>query len=345
MTSNPVSSTSLSRKILYILLGIILLIFVAGLFMPRSFEVAVEQKVNASSNQVYNLTANVMNGDKWLCCMKSPKDTFAYTYSDVRIGRSAEAKWTVDGKQKYMRIDSAIQSQKIVFESNMNGKVINHSLSFTDNKDVKDGALVNWKIQGKKSYPMNAFLPFIKSGYKKFINKSVAMMNDEMKIRKSGIYYQYPIEEQTQNAKHFLTIRNKVPMDKLDVSYAQTMSTIYQKLQAEGITAIGVPSMLVYEYNEGLNQADIAAAVQVITPVAIKDLTIVSYLQKNAALLKYTGLHANKTIAHYGLKEFLNDRNYTWDVPALEEFVSDPLKEKDSKKWQTNIYYYIASKK
>ena len=87
-----------------------------------------------------------------------------------------------------------------------------------------------------------------------------------------------------------------------------------------------------------------AVAVPVLTPVSIKDLSSVSLASQNAVVIDYYGDGSKSGTAHYAMDDYIKDHNYTRTVPVIEEYVTDPLKDKDQKKWLTKIYYYTTEK-
>jgi effector-binding domain-containing protein len=88
-----------------------------------------------------------------------------------------------------------------------------------------------------------------------------------------------------------------------------------------------------------------AVAVPVLTPVAVKDLGSETFPMQNAASIDYYGDSAKNQMAHFALNDYVQDRKLTQTSPVLEEYVSDPIKEKDPSKWLTKIYYYTSDKK
>jgi effector-binding domain-containing protein len=43
---------------------------------------------------------------------------------------------------------------------------------------------------------------------------------------------------------------------------------------------------------------------------------------------------------HMGMDEYMKEKSLTQTL-VLEEYVTDPMTEKDTAKWQTNIYYLV----
>ena len=56
--------------------------------------------------------------------------------------------------------------------------------------------------------------------------------------------------------------------------------------------------------------------------------------------LVYNGGYSKIGDAHMALGKYMKDKALTQNV-AVEEYITDPMTEKDSTKWQTNIYYLL----
>ncbi len=340
MTTNK-PTPSITKRILYILACIFALIIIAALVMPKSYTIKVEDTMKGSSSSVYNMVNNTSLVDQWIA-KSSEKDTITLTSTPNTSGVAAEVSWTKENVKNYYKIFECNKNQSIKFETSIDEHIIQNVQSF---QDLGNNTKLSWEASGRFSFPKNAFGPFLKYKIKKQMKQSLTLLNQEIETRKTGKYYGMQVEESTQNARHFLTMKSSVELPQISQNHAQNLSAIYQKLQGEGIASIGHPSMLIYDYNAQLGKAEVATAVEVLTPIVVKDLTLVSYQQKNAAVVRYNGKLDNLRKVHQALQDYCIDRNYIWDLPVIEEYRSDPIKEKDASKWQTNVYYIISSKK
>ena len=57
-------------------------------------------------------------------------------------------------------------------------------------------------------------------------------------------------------------------------------------------------------------------------------------------MLAYHGGYNDMMAAHDAIGKYMKEKNLSASV-TLEEYVTDPMTEKDSTKWLTNIYYII----
>jgi effector-binding domain-containing protein len=184
--------------------------------------------------------------------------------------------------------------------------------------------------------------PIITYTVNKYNKKSISKIQEEIKRRQEGSYHTYKVKEVMLNKKHYVTSRNIVAFEEINNFFSKNVSAILLKLQQEGITATGPACALYYNYDEAKGTADVAVAVPVLSPVSIKDLTSESLPDGNAAVVDYFGDYSKSEYAHYALDEYVKDRGYKLSLPVVEEYITDPLKEKDQSKWLTKIYYYAT---
>jgi effector-binding domain-containing protein len=334
---------SILSTILYILACFIVIVLIAGIFMPKDIKTSKTFDVEAPASFVYNLVNNQTTASKWNAWILDDETT-ALQYEKIKVGKDSGYSWKSkkngDGTLKYT---SVVPNEKIEADLIMGGEKSKSTQIFKDSKDGK--STLRWDFESHMSYPKNAFAPILLYMINKMNKKSVGFMEAEIKKRQQGEYYGYKVKEASQNQRHFVTSRSVISFDQISQFYAQNLAAIYQKLQAEGITAAGPPCAIFYQYDESKQTTDMAVAVPVLTPVAIKDLGNEVYPAQNAISVDYFGDSAKNQAAHYALNDYLNDRNYAETKPAIEEYVTDPLSEKDPSKWLTKIYYYISEKK
>jgi effector-binding domain-containing protein len=334
---------TLGRKILYILLGVLALLFIAALLLPRNIKTSVEAEINAPKRYVYNLINNHHNVQKWNAWLKDSKDVeliFDRTMSGNGSGYSWKSKEMGDGTIIHRKVteNSSIDEAALV----MGGDTSIYKISLTE---VGNKTKIKWDFEANLSFPMNIIGPIQKYFVNKYNKKGIYNMEAEIAKRLKGEYSGYQVKEISQNPRHFVTSRNVVGFDLMGQYYQQNIAAIYKKLQDAGLSAIGSPCALYYSYDEANKKSDMAAAVPVLAPSAVQELTSQSLSNGNAVVIDYYGDSAKNIDAHLAIDDYIKDKGYTMSYPVIEEFITDPLKEKDQSKWLTKIYYYVAEVK
>lgn len=342
MTTEIKPKSSILKKIIYILACVLVVILIAGLLMPKDITISLDKAVDVPANYAFNLANNQMSAPLWNAWIIDDKETNVI-YDQIVQGKGSGYSWKSkkygDGSILYTDV---VQDKKINADLMMSGTKSSYEQTFLRENGKSH---IQWDFKTHMSYPKNAFAPFLKYMINKKNKESIGYIETEVKKRQKGEYFGYTIKESSQNARYFVASRSTISFDQIPQFYTQNLAAIYQKLQSEGITASGAPCAIYYAYNEISKKADMAVAVPVLTPVAVKDLESVNLPVQNAATVDYYGDPSKNQLAHYALNDYVLDRYGLSTQPVIEEYVSDPLKEKDPSKWLTKIYYYTTEKK
>ncbi len=149
------------------------------------------------------------------------------------------------------------------------------------------------------------------------------------------------VKEIAWPGKTFITIRGTLPFDKLTTFFSKNYGAIYGAINKIGLQANEPPCAIYYSVDEAKKVTDLAAAVPVSAVVpeiqgftkvgipAAKALTITHYGSYDSMASSYALLE--KYMAEHGLKR-------KW---MIEEYLSDPVAEKDPSTFKTNIYFLL----
>jgi effector-binding domain-containing protein/uncharacterized protein YndB with AHSA1/START domain len=338
MTTGNKLQASVSRKIIYILSCMFLAILIAAMLMPKQISTKIIEEIDSPKSYVFNLLNNQKSVSTWNAWLQEDKDV-RLEYIGASTGNGSGYKWESrkigKGDIQYIEVKD---NEKIKAEITVDDDKSNYTQKLSEHEGK---TTLEWEFNTYMAFPKNVFAPWLKYSINKHNRRSVENMRKEIEMRKKGKYHGYDVREIAQNQRYFIISRNKVSFDNIASFYAQNLSAIYQKLSLEGITATAAPCALFYEYDEQKMETDMAVAVPVLQSIAVKDLQSVTIPSGNAAYVDYYGNSAEAELAHYALDEYIKDRNFGLHIPVIEEYVTDPLKEKDQTKWLTKIYYII----
>lgn len=343
MTTNQTSPfKKILLKSLYILLAVTVLLLVAAIFLPKGISTAVKGEIDAPKNYVFNLLNDQRNVSIWNDWVKTDKG-IKLNFTDKNIGLGSNYSWHSESfGEGSIRYVDVVENEKIVAELMMGGD----KSTYTQMLSEENGKTkIEWKFESNMSYPTNVMAPLFKYMMQKSYKKCIVHIQDEMAKRTKGKYNGFQVKEEGQNAKYFITTRSVVPFENIGQFYTQNISAIYQRAQNEGISTIGAPTSLFYTYDEVKKVSDMAVGVQVLNPVNIKDLSAEAIPAQNAVIVDYFGDYAKTGEGHIAIDGYMKDRNMPQSFPVLEEYLTDPIKEKDMSKWQTKIYYFIKTAK
>jgi effector-binding domain-containing protein len=193
-------------------------------------------------------------------------------------------------------------------------------------------------------FPYNVMGPIFKFTMKRQFGKGLSALEAlaEKRIEKKE-YFGYVVKEESILERHFVMSRSNVAIVDIQKYFTQSLGAIFQKVQNEGLTMKGMPSGLFFNYDQAKGMTDMAAAIPVNEEKAIKDLTSITLPKQVGLVIDYYGDFANTDKAHRAMEAYMKDRNLLSNPPNVEEYVTDPLQEKDPSKWLTKIIYYYSS--
>lgn len=152
------------KKILLGLLGIIALVLLIALFLPKEYAVEREITINQPKDSVFNYVKYLKNQENFsIWSSKDPAMKKTFTGTDGTVGAIAgweskvedvgvgeqEIKKIVEGE----RIDFELRF-KVPFEATEKAYMVTEGISPSQSK-------VKWGFEGKMAYPMNLMLAFM----------------------------------------------------------------------------------------------------------------------------------------------------------------------------------------
>lgn len=326
-----------------IVLGILLLIFILlGIFMPKDFTVSYTREIDTPANYLYNLAYNLKAANTWNPWLAEDPST-ELTYGLKSSGQGASYTWKSDKMGSgYASYTQTIPYKSI--EANLYFEGMDTSTySFVFEPVDEESTQVTWAMNFDMGFPTNVFAPLYKYMIKRSYKKGLKKLEEIAEARfEDGIYDGYKVKESDEDQKTFLMNRSVVPFADIQKFYTQNLGAIFQKVQDEGLTMKGMPSALYFNYDETHQTTDMAAAIPLTREAEVKDLSSLQIPAKEAIVVDFYGDYNAIGPAHEAIDAYMLDRDLLMDPPVIEEYVTDPLKEKDPSKWLTRVVYYYT---
>ena len=151
----------------------------------------------------------------------------------------------------------------------------------------------------------------------------------------------YEVKEVMWPPRTFITKRETVPFDRLTAFFTDSYRSMYAAAKQLNLRINEPPCAIYYTIDEQKRETDLAAALPVQRSVAdIKPFKKISIPKSKVIMTTYYGSYENMAPAYAALEEYMTEHALKRGL-ILEEYFSDPGKEKDPAKWKTNIYYVI----
>lgn len=151
----------------------------------------------------------------------------------------------------------------------------------------------------------------------------------------------YKVKETTWPDRAYIVKRAVVPFDKLSGFFKENYGALYGALQQQGIRPAEAASAFYFNIDEAKKETEVAAALQlpdVTTEIPGAEKFILPGGKR--IMTTYYGKYEEMMPAYQELENYLKEKGFTKEL-YIEEYFSDPEKEKDPAKLRTDIYFAV----
>ncbi len=208
---------------------------------------------------------------------------------------------------------------------------------------------VSWTMDGENKFPGSIFTALM--GFEGMMRKSFqegfgymqTIVEEESKnapAPSSGT--DYKIEEKQYAGNTFITIRNKIKVTEISKFFADNYAKMGEALGKNKIEPTGQPCGIYYMFDMEKGETDLAAAMSVPAGTKIDGYTMVVVPPSPYYHLDYYGDYAKSYPAYEALDKYaIAKGKEPKPEMVIEQYVNDPMLEKDTAKWLTAIHYFL----
>lgn len=334
------------KYFLLIIVGIVVLLLVTGLFVPKEDHVERSIVIQAPVELINKEIKSLKNMDSW-SPWKDYDPNMKVTYEGVDGEVGSVSHWDSEnvgkGSQEITSIsDNKIQT-KLIFiepwESEMTATFIL--------EPKPTGVKVTWASDAINPYPYNVMSLFMNMDemIRKDFEKGLLYLKEKaesMKVEPKK-YNGFTINEIEMGPKIYIAKKATVTFDKIEDFYKKNFPAIKESAVKAGVEP-GIPSGLFYRWNVDINTADMAAAIPVSENEnisSIKNFERIDVAGGKALHIAFYGPFGKTEAAHSAMDEYMSEKGLNLNGEVIEEYVTDPSTESDPNKWLTNIYYLV----
>lgn len=334
-------------KYLLGLLVLLILIWVALNFIaPKDVEVSRSQEIKANKSIVFNLINDLENWKQWSPWL-AQDTSMTMVMGDKTIGVGGNYKWISpnmgNGSMEIIASEeSSSMKTKLLFEGWDTPSYGTWALEENAGKTK-----ITWGMTGEGDIPWYQRGFMMLMGFKGTLESSfesgLKNIKEIAEQRAQGKYGSYQVKSTSVPEKHFVMTRAEINEKDITQFYARSLPSLYSSVTKSGTETNGMPCGLFFKTDEKNGKVDLGAAIPVNKPAIVKDAISFSTPSKKAVVVDYYGDYEKTNMAHTAIKSYLKDNAMLYDPPYIEEYVTDPGKETDPKKWLTRITYFIAA--
>jgi len=336
-------------RIIGIILGVLLLAFVVtGLVAPKKFHIKRTEQIAATPARIFPYLKLLEKQNVWSPWMSlDPNIQTEIVGTDGQVG--AISKWSGNEKVgKGSQEITAIEPQKRVetrlrflepWESEAD--------AYLEVSPSGKGSEVTWGLQGRYGFMESIIMLFmdmegsVGSDYEKGLQNLKTIVEGESAGAPAS---PYEIRTVDLPERHYIAARGEVRFEEMAHFYEQHLSRIMQWMTQRSLQPAGQPCGLYYTWEEAAQKTRMAAAIPVSQSVQPGEgLELITLPAGKAAQMDYYGGYDGLGKAHEKMEAYLQSRQLTADVPAVEEYVTDPGAEPDTSRWLTRLYYPLKA--
>ncbi len=328
------------KKLLFALLGIIALLLVITLFLPKHAHIERSTTIDAPASIVFEEVNDLKKWKQWSPWL-SIDPNMKLEYGSITSGQGANYSWESDNKN--------VGSGKMTISESTPNTLIKTVMNFSPNMENEMYAQLKFTEKDGKTTVLWDFDGDFKGGGKWF-----GVMMDKMlgpqyeaglaslkehseKVAKETPKSNYTISLVDYPGQTFAGIRNVVSFEKMDAAFGEA----YALLAKAGVKPTGPASGIYYSYDEKKKESDMAPAF----PVALDSkyaspITVFALPARKGAMLEFIGSYDQSYDMHMALEKYMTQKGLKQSGAVLEKYLVGPNDTQNPQEYQTQIYYF-----
>lgn len=331
------------KKIIITLLGLIGIYLILCAFGPTQMDVTTSKTIKSTPDKVYAQIVDFRNWPNWSKWIREDSAmTLTYGAKSYGVGGtySWKSKKSGSGNMEIILDDpNSLVKSKLKFDDYNSVSDINIAMKANgDNTDL------TWTMKDEKPFPFvlrgMMLIMNMNGSIKKDFDKGLSNLDEFLQAGKGGYFINgYTVNETTFPATNFIGYRSEVPFSDMS-SYFNTHLPASSKLAGKNM--IGAPAGIFWKWDEKNMKADMAAAVPVsITSFADPFYQLISINSHKEYNLNYYGAYDKTQVAYMILDSIIHSRGIKHPELVVEEYITDPITEKDTTQWLTRIHFLV----
>lgn len=320
---------------------LVLISAIGLLFFPSHVEIKRTDLIFRSRSDVFSYLNDLGNFNAWSPWYR--KDTAAvYRMEGPASGTGAKLFWESD--------NSEVGNGSLTIKRTVADSIIQLELGFRENGTAQsefrlatsgEATEVTWVLSIETGY--NPFLRLLSA----FMEKKVGHDFDEGLDRmKSNLEQSAPrsnavllVEKVQLPLTYYLAIRDKAVATDIAAVLERDFSRIMAEMKKQGLSLAGAPFVI---YHSPGPEFELEVAMPVGTPGQTSgDIKAGTMNAGRALIARYFGPYDKTEKAHAAIDEYVKANQLTVTGAPWESYVTDPGLEKDTAKWETDVYYPI----
>lgn len=332
-------------KTIGVIIGVIIVIvIILGVIAPKNFDTKRSIVINAPPAVVYQNIGNLSLYEKWNPFRKfDSTQTTKIEGADGTVGAkfSWSGKKNGQGSMTIAKIDpNKSVDYDLVFVTPF-GDMKSTSAMWEEPAD--GGQKVTWEFKGNVPFPINIMGLFhnMSTSMEPVFDEGLDTLKSICEAQAAAMP-KYDVKETEWTGRNCVAIRKTVPFTDISSFFANNFGKIYKAITAAGDKP-GIPLGVYFTWDTAARQTDLAAAIPYEGKKKPKGFDELDLPATKAYSVDYYGAYNKMMPAYNALDAKLKQIGQDKPALAIEEYLTDPMNEKDTMKWHTVIYYVLKS--
>jgi len=324
------------------IIGIILLILVAlflvvALFLPSKTYMEESIVINKPASLVFKQVNNFKNWEPW-SPFQAADPEMVNTYEGPEQGMDATMRWTsIKNGDGYMTIIESVPYEKVI-------STIDFGMPGATNifllKEENGATKVTWGVNiPKLAYPMERYIGLL-------MPKMMGIMFNQGLVKMKEIVEAMPDPPALQivefKERAVLSVIDSCNWSDIGIKMGQMFGDIMALQNSLKYQQTGAPLSLYHKWDEFNQFTVFENCIPVDKEVAGKGRVQYKVLPTMKTVMgTHLGSYEETMYMYVAMDEYIRDFGLEQVGGPIEEYITDPMTEPDTAKWQTNIYFPV----
>ncbi len=332
------------KKIGVVLIVLVILLFVVSLFLPGQMHVERSLAMKAPAENVFVQINTLKNWEKWSPWQKEYPD-LRITYNGPESGVGASYSWSSESGNAgsgTLTIVESLPGELVVTDLDF-GKDGSGTGGFRIDSDG-ESSTVTWYMDSRLNGMIDKYMGLLMRGVMNHMFdrglEDMRKQAESMPVSEATDEPEMFIEEINTPARHYLAIRDSADTQTIGTVLGSDYGLIGEAMRQQGLQQVGAPFAVYYTQSATAWELDAGICVDR-QGKASGPVNPGFRPEGRAVVAHYFGNYDGLTRAHASIGKYIADSSRTMAGAPWEEYVTDPMTEKDTSRWQTDVFYPI----
>ncbi len=327
------------KKVLYVILALACIYLVLCVMGPAVIKVERTATINASADAIKSQILDYNVFSKW-----SPwaeKDSAMKITIRGEVGKVGH-RYEWDGNKAVGKGSmelTTVAADTIVEKLDFSGKGVSDVIFIF--KPEGTGTNVTWAMNMPIGFFGRGMMLFMKGKMDEMLGGDFAKGLEKLKsiAEAAPAAATYEIKELAWDAKTYYGKKATLGFDKLADFFGETFPKIFEEAGKNKLELASAPSTIYFKWDTAAKTTDCAAVIS-FAKGDMKGWEKFDVPAGKVLQIEYFGAYQKVGPAHMAMDKYMKEKGLSQGL-VIEEYVTDPMSQKDTAKWQTNIYYMV----